>query len=131
MTTSALPAVAASFADASGAMLAAILDQSADCIKVISAAGTVEYMNRNGQCAMEIDDFCAVAGQDWTSLWPLDARPTIAQAIATARNGQPSRFEAFCPTAKGTPRWWDVSVSPLRRPGRPSGPSRSCRRCRR
>jgi two-component sensor histidine kinase len=27
------------------------------------------------------------------------------------------RFEAFCPTAKGTPRWWDVSVSPLRDAG--------------
>lgn len=51
-------------------MLAAILDQSADCIKVISSQGTVDYMNRNGQCAMEIDDFCAVAGQLWTSLWP-------------------------------------------------------------
>ena len=116
MTTSALPAVAASFADASGAMLAAILDQSADCIKVVSAAGAVEYMNRNGQCAMEIDDFCAVAGHDWASLWPRDAREPIERAIAAARNGQQSRFEAFCPTAKGTPRWWDVSVSPLRRP---------------
>ena len=25
-----------------------------------------------------------------------------------------ARFEAFCPTAKGEPRWWDVTVSPLR-----------------
>ena len=24
------------------------------------------------------------------------------------------RFEAFCPTAKGSPRWWDVSVTPIR-----------------
>ena len=96
-------------------MLAAILDQSADCIKVVSAQGTVDYMNRNGQCAMEIDDFCVIAGQHWTALWPEDARHLIEQSMAQARNGETSRFEAFCPTAKGTPRWWDVCVSPLRR----------------
>lgn len=26
------------------------------------------------------------------------------------------RFEAFCPTAKGRPRWWDVAVAPIRDP---------------
>ena len=44
------------------------------------------------------------------------SRDLIEQAIAQARAGQTARFEAFCPTAKGTPRWWDVNVSPLRRP---------------
>lgn len=97
-------------------MLAAILDQSADCIKVISKQGTVDYMNRNGQCAMEIDDFCAIAGQSWSALWPEDSRPLIELSMEKARNGESSRFEACCPTAKGSPRWWDVSVSPLRRP---------------
>lgn len=98
-------------------MLAAILDQSADCIKVIGPEGTVDYMNRNGQCAMEVDDFCAVAGLKWSSLWPAESQPLIEGAIETARSGGIARLEAFCPTAKGTPRWWDVSVSPLRRPG--------------
>lgn len=115
MKTNDLPGMASTFSAASEVMLAAILDQSADCIKVISAQGTVDYMNRNGQCAMEIDDFCAVAGQSWSALWPEESRSLIEQAMETARSGEPSRFEAFCPTAKGSPRWWDVSVSPLRR----------------
>jgi two-component sensor histidine kinase len=38
----------------------------------------------------------------------------IRETIAKAQKGQHSRFEAFCPTAKGDPRWWDVSVAPLR-----------------
>ena len=38
------PPLAAAFAAAPGEMLAAILDQSADCIKVIGAGGTVDYM---------------------------------------------------------------------------------------
>lgn len=116
MSLTELPALAGAFAAAPGEMLAAILDQSADCIKVIGAGGTVDYMNRNGQCAMEVDDFCVIAGQRWTDLWPEAARPLLDEALAQARAGQQARFEAFCPTAKGSPRWWDVNVSPLRGP---------------
>lgn len=116
MTTNLLPGIANAFSTATNEMLAAILDQSADCIKVIGASGTVDYMNRNGQCAMEVDDFCAVAGQHWSALWPAESRDLVEQSISQARAGQTARFEAFCPTAKGTPRWWDVNVSPLRRP---------------
>ena len=95
-------------------MLAAILDQSADCIKVIGPEGSLDFMNRNGRCAMGIDDFALVAGKNWWDLWPSEAQPLIRNAIARANDGQPTRFTAFCPTAKGEPRWWDVSVAPLR-----------------
>lgn len=108
------PAIVSSFHSASNDMLAAILDQSADCIKVIGPLGTLDFMNRNGRCAMGIDDFAAVAGKNWWDLWPQEAQPLIRDAIARASNGENSRFEAFCPTAKGEPRWWDVSVAPLR-----------------
>lgn len=108
------PSIVSSFQSASNDMLAAVLDQSADCIKVIGPQGTLDFMNRNGRCAMGIDDFAAVAGKNWWDLWPEDAQPMIHAAIAQAREGQSSRFEAFCPTARGEPRWWDVSVAPLR-----------------
>lgn len=108
------PEIANSFYSASNDMLAAILDQSADCIKVIGPAGTLDFMNSNGRCAMGIDDFAAVAGKNWWDMWPAEAQPLIRQAIASAHDGLNSRFEAFCPTATGDPRWWDVSVAPLR-----------------
>jgi len=108
------PIIVSSFRSASNDMLAAILDQSADCIKVIGPTGTLDFMNRNGRCAMGIDDFGMVAGKNWWDLWPDEAQPLIHAAIAKAREGEHSRFEAFCPTAKGEPRWWDVSVAPLR-----------------
>jgi PAS domain S-box-containing protein len=108
------PEIVSSFQSASNDMLAAILDQSADCIKVIGPTGSLDFMNRNGRCAMGIDDFALVAGKDWWDLWPQEAQPLIRDAVTKAQNGQHSRFEAFCPTAKGDPRWWDVSVAPLR-----------------
>lgn len=114
MTTLDFPTLATSFSSASNGMLAAILDQSADCIKVIGPNGTLDFMNRNGRCAMGIDDFAAVEGKDWWDMWPAEAQPLIRDAVARARSGENSRFEAFCPTGKGEPRWWDVSVAPLR-----------------
>lgn len=108
------PDLAKSFTSASNDMLASILDQSADCIKVIGPTGSLDFMNSNGRCAMGIDDFAMVAGKDWWDLWPVEAQPLIRDAVAKAQDGQNSRFEAFCPTAKGEPRWWDVSVAPLR-----------------
>jgi PAS domain S-box-containing protein len=109
-----VPSLANSFSSASNEMLAAILDQSADCIKVIGPDGTLDYMNRNGRVAMGIDDFNAVVGKYWWDLWPADSQHLVRDAIATARDEGRARFEAFCPTAKGEPRWWDVSVSRLR-----------------
>jgi len=109
-----LPALTQHFASASASMLAAILDQSTDCIKVLGPAGQLDYMNRNGRCAMEIEDFDAVAGRDWWELWPEASQGLVRDAVARAQAGESHRFEAFCPTAKGSPRWWEVSVSPLR-----------------
>ncbi|RYG03398.1 MAG: PAS domain S-box protein [Caulobacteraceae bacterium] len=95
----------------SSVALASVLDQSMDCVKLVGLDGAIQYMNANGLCAMEVDDFCAIEGQPWASLWPEDARSSILKSMATANEGVTARFRAFCPTAKGEPRWWDVSVS--------------------
>ena len=52
MTSLDFPAIVDSFQAASEKLLAAMLDQSADCIKVIGPDGTLDFMNRNGRCAM-------------------------------------------------------------------------------
>jgi PAS domain S-box-containing protein len=88
-------------------------EQSPDCIKIMGGDGSLRAMNRNGQCAMEIDDFSAVHGGLWTTLWPESARPKVEAAIESALRGEPGHFDAFCPTAKGTPKWWDVLVTPI------------------
>ena len=102
------------FAEASGKLLVAMLEQSQDCVKLLGTDGTLGFMNRNGRCSLEIDDFCSVEGQHWWNMWPDAVQPVVRQAVDDAMRGQESRFEAFCPTAKGTPKWWDVTVSPVR-----------------
>lgn len=93
--------------------LASVLDQSSDCVKLVSVDGIIQYMNRNGQCAMEIDDFCSIEGLAWDDMWPEGAREQIHSAYVEAIAGRTAKFRAFCPTAKGAERWWDVSVSPV------------------
>lgn len=97
-------------AQLSAETLAAVLAQSSDCVKLVDLAGNLLWMNPNGLCAMEIDSFETVEGRRWSSLWPADGGEQIEQAYGPAGSGETVRFTAFCPTAKGTPRWWDVSI---------------------
>lgn len=90
-----------------------ILDQSTDCIKVLGLDGELEYMNPNGREAMEIDDFGAVVGKSLPDMWPEESRGRLEAAMCMAIAGQKDTFEAFCPTAKGESRWWQVCVSPI------------------
>jgi len=97
----------------SEAFLRSVLDASTDCLKVIDRDGTLAMISRNGLCAMEIDDPGAVVGRDWASLWPAESGDLVRAAVRAALSGQSSRFEGYCPTAKGTPKWWDVVVAPI------------------
>ena len=90
---------------------AVVLDLSADCVKLIGLGGDVQYVNANGLCALEIEDRPSVIGRNWAAMWPDAANAQIALSYTAARAGEMAHFQAFCPTAKGNPRWWDVSVS--------------------
>jgi PAS domain S-box-containing protein len=97
----------------SEALARALFESSADCVKLIDLEGRLHSMNTPGLCVMEIDDFATVVGADWASLWPEDLREKVRAAVAEARVGRQGRFEGPCPTARGTPKWWDVQVSPV------------------
>jgi PAS domain S-box-containing protein len=91
-----------------------ILEASADCIKVLTLGGEVASMNEKGLCLLEIDALDHVKGQPWAEFWSHDQRPAVQEALTVARSGGVGRFAGYCPTAKGTPKWWDVVVTPMR-----------------
>jgi len=91
----------------------AAFECSPDCVKLLDLDGRLLRMNVNGQCLMEIDDFSTVAGSPWHALWPCENQDRVRRAVDTARSGAPDRFYAYCPTARGTAKWWDVSVAPV------------------
>jgi diguanylate cyclase (GGDEF)-like protein/PAS domain S-box-containing protein len=90
-----------------------VLNASADCIKILSISGCLELMNEPGRNVMQIDDFETIRGRSWADLWPSAARARVRSAVEEAALGGVSRFTDFCPTAGGTPKWWDVVVTPM------------------
>ncbi|MCY7369525.1 MAG: PAS domain S-box protein, partial [Polaromonas sp.] len=90
-----------------------VLENSPDCAKVLDREGRLQYMNSNGQCLMEIDDFARLIGQPWWSLLPEPYAGLAIEALEKAKRGETARFQAFAPTAKGTLKCWDVIVAPI------------------
>lgn len=91
----------------------AVVESSPDCLKVIDNEGQIQYMNANGLCRMEIDDFSSIKGKKWWTLWGQENQLVVQDALHKALSGENTQFSAFCPTTKGTPKWWDVTVSPV------------------
>lgn len=90
-----------------------VLNASPDCVKVLSVDGKVEFFNETGLCQMRIDHLDHVVGQRWTELWPSESRGVVQDAVDRANCGESVRFESFCPTASGEPKWWDVTTAPI------------------
>ncbi|MDV6376554.1 PAS domain-containing sensor histidine kinase [Deinococcus arenicola] len=96
--------------------LRAIIDSSADCIKVLDLEARVLSMNAGGMETMEIADFSVCHNLLWPSFWEGEACVQVEQALDAARAGQTTTFEGPARTFAGTPKWWEVRVSPLRAP---------------
>lgn len=103
------------------AFVSTVLAASNDCIKLLSLDGALTFMSEGGQRVMEVSDFNALRGCPWASLWEGEGNAQALAAVAAARAGQNARFQGPANTAMGSPRWWDVQVTPIPGPdGRPA-----------
>lgn len=90
-----------------------LLQASLDCVKVLSAGGHIEFMNAQGLELNQLQSVDQVMGCEYAALWPAAEVEKIRHAVRRAVEGQTTRVEGFCPTARGEPRWWEVSCSPF------------------
>ena len=90
-----------------------VLKASPDWIKVLDADGTLRFMNEDGLGLGDADAPAGAIGRDFAALWPAEEAGKIRTAIADASAGKVTRAEGYCPTAQGTPRWWEVSFAPM------------------
>jgi PAS domain S-box-containing protein len=100
----------------------AILHSSRDCIVVLDLDGHTQFVSPGGIEAMEITDVEAILGLSWLRVWQGADHEAARAAVAEARASGVGRFQGFCPTHKGTPKWWDVVISPI--PGPDGKPER-------
>ena len=89
----------------------ALFEAIPDCVKLLDTDGAILAMNCNGRSVMEIDDIDGLRGQPWMAFWPAEYQDAVRAALETARAGGIGHLVAACPTAKGTPKWWDVVIT--------------------
>ncbi len=94
-------------------LLRQVLEASSDCLKLIDAQGHVCFINRSGLRLLGLKGIALLEGQSWLDFWPESEKSKIADAITSGMFGKTSKFQAFCPTAQGTVRSWDVTVTPM------------------
>jgi two-component system, cell cycle sensor histidine kinase and response regulator CckA len=90
-----------------------MIENSLDCIKLLDVKGHLLFMSLGGQNLLEIEDLQAYIGKSWIEFWKEEDQVRVSQAVFEAGQGRIGRFQAFCPTAKGKPKWWDVIISPI------------------
>jgi PAS domain S-box-containing protein len=101
------------YSGSDGELNAELFQHSGDCIKIINLDGQVCLLNPGGVVALELEHSQQLLGNIWADVWPEENRHLASNAFNRAKRGQSGNFQAFCPTAKGNPRWWDVVTSPV------------------
>ena len=98
----------------SEALKNAIIESSPDCIKLLDLEGNLTYMNKGGQEKLEIKDITLYLNKkNWTDFWRGKDDIKARMALDTAVKGAIGNFQGYSPTETGTPRLWDVIISPI------------------
>lgn len=105
--------LAAEKSRADAEFLRGVLASSADCIKILDLDARLVFMSERGQRVMEVSDFNAVAGCPWPDFWRQAGNATAKKAVETAKAGGVGQFQGRADTFAGTPKWWDVQVTPI------------------
>ncbi|MBW4535540.1 MAG: PAS domain-containing protein [Pleurocapsa minor HA4230-MV1] len=88
-----------------------ILETIPDCIKVLDLEGKILYLNSFGQDLLGLHD-TNYLNVRLVELWQKGDRTQLEQAIDLALSGEISKFEGYCPLKNGTPKWWEVVLTP-------------------
>jgi len=90
-----------------------LIEWSPDCINILDLGARILRMNFGGLQALEICDPEQLDRSSWIDLWPAEYQQQARLAVSAACSNDIGRFTGLCATESGTPKWWDVVVSPI------------------
>ena len=90
-----------------------IIESSRDCIKVLDLEGRLVFINSAGERLLEMAEGRQYLGRPFDEIWGVEE---ASRAVHNAKQGRVYGFEGFLATEKGSPKWWDVIVAPIRDP---------------
>jgi len=91
-----------------------LIDSSNDCIKVLDLKGNLLSMSSGGQKLLEISDITPYLNKSWIDFWKGKDNTAAKAAISKANKGKTGKLSGFCETEKGTPKWWEIIVTPIK-----------------
>jgi len=91
-----------------------VIESSSDCIKVLDLEGRLLSMSGGGQKLLEIDNITPYLNISFIDFWKGKEREGCLKAIAKAKQGGTGVFYGYFKTAKGTPKSWEVIVTPIK-----------------
>lgn len=92
-----------------------IINSSPDCIKVLDLDGNLLSL-LSGQALLGIADIRPFINKSWLDFWAGEDRVAAQCAVASAAAGiidSTNNFVGFFRTLDGTPKWWDVAITPI------------------
>lgn len=95
-------------------LLVAIFENSKDWISVLDDGDRVVAMSRVGLEIVHRSQTSEVLGLGWAELFLAEGRDEAIAALELARRGDNGVFKTAAAAADVAPRWWEVTVSPLR-----------------
>jgi len=104
---------AATKEQADAEFMRSVFASSADCIKVLDLDGGLTFMSEGGMQVMEVSDFNHVKGCPWPDFWQDQGHADALAALDAAKAGGVGHFQGAANTYLGTPKWWDVQVTPI------------------
>ena len=99
------------------AFLENVLRTSPDCIAVLDPDDRIGFITDQGVSLFEFEGRAAALGCRLPDLLPPESRPALQAALAEARAGRTVEVTLFCPTRKGSRRWWSLALAPMRGEG--------------
>jgi PAS domain S-box-containing protein len=91
-----------------------IIESSTDGMTILDPEGNLLYLNPAGQRLMEIQDLASYLNSPWLDFWQGAERQAAHGAMREATSGGEGRFQGYCLTVRGAPRWWDVALAPMK-----------------
>lgn len=90
-----------------------IIESSYDCIKVLDLDARLVSMSHRGMELLDVCDFTPFFNTQWLEFWQGTDGEAAQAAVESAKSGGIGRFQGYCPTMTGTPKWWDVIITPI------------------
>ncbi|MDQ2999743.1 MAG: PAS domain-containing protein, partial [Fibrobacterota bacterium] len=93
-----------------------IIESSRDCIMILNSEGNLLSISYSGRKLMEMEDPEVFLHRSWLDFWRGEDRTKAENAVRAAGRTGVGKFQGYCPSVTGKPKWWDVIITPILNP---------------